>query len=633
MSTDPLKAAVERVDAAIGGDLSSQSAAVPPRDLAELAAAIERAEALIAAGAPEGADGSAAVERIADIAFVLHEREVEASLCDALDAAVREISDASAIKQESAQRTQQAAELLRELSRRVSGMIAFSEAEERTEPPEAAEGRGQPATANHDDDEASDDEMPRDGLFDADVQEDDDFAQVVAALAASLPELADLAAPLPDTQPEAADDAAQPPDLVRQEEFPAADAAGMAENKPDLPQSESFVEAVLVVESSSGVFLVEESLQQTAASEQLPDEEATAGPLPAEQIPGEEAGNIASSGGEIFSALPPSEQPPSDEVSNEASASPATPSDIPSSPLATTEESSNEAPSSGGLPPSTDMPSALASPVESPADPDEYAANADRLASPETDEIVPSTVLQTLPPAEPEVGYGGDRVSAPQAEPPANESNSEPAHSAPSEPADFTPEPRAEPVEPAADQSAHYDVARVDDAPLSRDAEQDRAAVAVEAVDRALEEANEAQPHVEVETSRASLPGSEPQLDPEDDPGDLFEPLTDATVTVAAEPANAIAAPAQHLDIASDEKQVRVPSDNVADAANLSELAAPNTSAPALSPSVEPSIKQASLPQSRSAAAPVQNAPRATSNDPLAPVRTLSEEEMIALFS
>ena len=99
----------------------------------------------------------------------------------------------------------------------------------------------------------------------------------------------------------------------------------MAENKPDLPQSESFVEAVLVVESSSGVFLVEESLQQTAASEQLPDEEATAGPLPAEQIPGEEAGNIASSGGETFSALPPSEQPPSDEVSNEASATPKVP--------------------------------------------------------------------------------------------------------------------------------------------------------------------------------------------------------------------------------------------------------------------------------------------------------------------
>ena len=49
---------------------------------------------------------------------------MERSLCDALDAAVREISDAGAIKRSSAQRTEQAAELLRELSRRVNDLIA-----------------------------------------------------------------------------------------------------------------------------------------------------------------------------------------------------------------------------------------------------------------------------------------------------------------------------------------------------------------------------------------------------------------------------------------------------------------------------------------------------------------------------
>ena len=114
-----------RIDAAV--EESSRRSAVPPDELADLAAAIERIESLIVEGAAHGPDGSAAVERIADIAFALHEREVETSLCDELNTAVREINDVGSLKQVSAERSQQAAELLRQLSRRVHDMIAQSQ--------------------------------------------------------------------------------------------------------------------------------------------------------------------------------------------------------------------------------------------------------------------------------------------------------------------------------------------------------------------------------------------------------------------------------------------------------------------------------------------------------------------------
>ena len=94
MSTDPIGAVFERDDASLAA-CAPQIAAEPTNELTGIAAAIERVEALLTTGgpAPEGAD---AIERIADIAFVLHERDVEASLCDALDAAVRELGNANA---------------------------------------------------------------------------------------------------------------------------------------------------------------------------------------------------------------------------------------------------------------------------------------------------------------------------------------------------------------------------------------------------------------------------------------------------------------------------------------------------------------------------------------------------------
>jgi hypothetical protein len=122
MSTNPQSVARARL--AENGESASRITALSPRDLAEIENVIVRIEALLNA-APS--DCSDAIERVADIAFVLHERDIEASLCDALDAAVREISAAGVRQQASIQRAHQAAELLRALSQRLNEIIAQAE--------------------------------------------------------------------------------------------------------------------------------------------------------------------------------------------------------------------------------------------------------------------------------------------------------------------------------------------------------------------------------------------------------------------------------------------------------------------------------------------------------------------------
>jgi hypothetical protein len=130
MSTESSEAATGRAAATLGKP-SPRAATGLADDVAELASAIDRVAALIAASAMAPGDAIAdALERIGDIAFVLHERDVEASLCDALDSAVREIGECEALGEASAQRSRQAAELLRELSNRVSAMAGRLRAEQ-----------------------------------------------------------------------------------------------------------------------------------------------------------------------------------------------------------------------------------------------------------------------------------------------------------------------------------------------------------------------------------------------------------------------------------------------------------------------------------------------------------------------
>lgn len=176
-------------------------AAAPVCDLAELASALARVEALIAAAVDERPDVAAALERIADIAFVLHEREVEPSLCDALDAAMREVAEANARNRSTVQRAQEAVEILRALARRLEVMMA-AQAQ-----PEA------PQSAAYGDELECADELPAPArLFDAEVAEDGAFAETVAALAESLPERSGAA--LAQSQDHVAESGAAPDALT-----------------------------------------------------------------------------------------------------------------------------------------------------------------------------------------------------------------------------------------------------------------------------------------------------------------------------------------------------------------------------------------------------------------------------------
>jgi hypothetical protein len=123
IDTRALVRAIGRVEGAIRGQAPPSSADVLCRDLIDLAAAIGRIEAELAAGTAQALDVLAASERIQDIAFALREREVSAALCDALDAAAREVAEACARNDATTQHASQAALLLRDLGARVNDMI------------------------------------------------------------------------------------------------------------------------------------------------------------------------------------------------------------------------------------------------------------------------------------------------------------------------------------------------------------------------------------------------------------------------------------------------------------------------------------------------------------------------------
>jgi len=182
--TTAIVGAIARIEATLRGD-------GPPRadaagDLMEIAAAIDRVQAALAAGTTPAADISAAIERLLDIAFMLHERPVEATLCDGLDAAIREISAASMRSESSAEGIREAAELVRALASRVREMMALSS---------ASRDAHQPAGANVDATSGA-------GFFELATNDGETFAQAVAELAASLPALTDAPGEPVDAAPE-----------------------------------------------------------------------------------------------------------------------------------------------------------------------------------------------------------------------------------------------------------------------------------------------------------------------------------------------------------------------------------------------------------------------------------------------
>jgi hypothetical protein len=186
-------AAIARIEAAVRGDVVPQYSVALWRDLTGVAATIEQARAAIAAAEAPASAVTTALERIQDLAFGLRERAVDPALCDALDAAAREISDACATPAKSGRKV---TELLRDLAGRVDTLIrsslagrASGEAPSVTAatvvaiapspaPVEPIEGN----TA----DTADDNGLSRAALFAMDSQQGENLTEAVAVLATSL---------------------------------------------------------------------------------------------------------------------------------------------------------------------------------------------------------------------------------------------------------------------------------------------------------------------------------------------------------------------------------------------------------------------------------------------------------------
>jgi hypothetical protein len=292
--------AIARVEAAIRGEAAPAPAALAD-DLLEIAAAIDRIEAAIAIDAAKAGDVSAAIERIQDIAFMLHERSVEASLCEALDAAVGDISRLHA--ESAADGADNAGELVRALAERLRGTIAL-----------AIGSRGANQRAGGDVAAA-----PGAGLFATAADQGETFAQAVAALASSLPAFDDTAESVSEAPPvvaaaiasgeaderpraepeswqgtQASAAPAVPTDNVAtadRETTMAADNS-VPESAPVLLSQTDTVfslsEVVLNQAFSDDHFAAANVAVETPAAEEIPGESASSEPTPGEPAPNED---------------------------------------------------------------------------------------------------------------------------------------------------------------------------------------------------------------------------------------------------------------------------------------------------------------------------------------------------------
>jgi hypothetical protein len=119
-----LVATIVRLEATLRDNPSVPASTVPSRAIADLIATIREIESVLTASASSAPDVHFAVERIQDIAMALRQREVDAALCDGLEAALREVGDAIVRNEAAAANAASAAALLRDLARRVDGMMA-----------------------------------------------------------------------------------------------------------------------------------------------------------------------------------------------------------------------------------------------------------------------------------------------------------------------------------------------------------------------------------------------------------------------------------------------------------------------------------------------------------------------------
>jgi hypothetical protein len=157
-------------------------------DTESLTAAISRIEVAVRADAPaqqaaHSSDIGGAADRLADIAMGLRERGADTALCDALDAAVREISGVGANGAEN--------HVVKDdvtIPGRSAAMGADTAAPESAPAPQDASGAIVTDSASHSD------------PFDLPLQDSEKFAEAAAALAASLNALGEEAKPAGEPQ-------------------------------------------------------------------------------------------------------------------------------------------------------------------------------------------------------------------------------------------------------------------------------------------------------------------------------------------------------------------------------------------------------------------------------------------------
>ncbi len=205
---DLLVAATARIEAAIRGDAVPPSAAVSDRDLTEMAATIDRIRTAIGTERTRLSGIGATAERIREITSELRERAVKTTLCDALDAEVREICEASANREAHDEDAHDPVKLLRELASRIDALIKLSLVGGTAGPisnhdadNSAAPAAGDAAIAPAETPPVIQTEDGTRGLgessssepgsFDMELQDNKKFAEAAAALAASLTSLTD----------------------------------------------------------------------------------------------------------------------------------------------------------------------------------------------------------------------------------------------------------------------------------------------------------------------------------------------------------------------------------------------------------------------------------------------------------
>ena len=187
---------------------------------------------------------------------MLHERPVEATLCDGLDAAIREISQATMRSESTATGVREAAELVGALAGRVREMMALSS---------ASRGGPRPVGANVDATSGA-------GFFELATNDGETFAQAVAELAASLPTLSDAPSEPVEAVPE--------PESGQGAPLPAAEIAPSepVEAAPEPESGQGAPTPAAEIAPSDNVLLPADETQPTAT--ETPDND-TAPPQPA----------------------------------------------------------------------------------------------------------------------------------------------------------------------------------------------------------------------------------------------------------------------------------------------------------------------------------------------------------------